>query len=72
MRQTKVLWNFKHIVNVKTIRGIKAITTYEGYKDLMIYPPAALLEGFNGLALCDIEDGDYDSDDKRAGDQRAF
>ena len=63
MRQTKVLWNFKHIVNVKTIRGIKAITTYEGYKDLMIYPPAALLEE---------EDGDYDSDDKRAGDQRAF
>ena len=25
-----------HIVNVKIIRGIKAITTYEGYKDLMI------------------------------------
>ena len=39
-----ISWNFKHIVNVKTIRGIKAITTYEGYKDLMIYPPSALLE----------------------------
>ena len=38
-----ISWNFKHIVNVKTIRGIKAITTYEGYKDLMIYPPSALL-----------------------------
>lgn len=37
-------WNFKHIVNVKTIRGIKIITTAEGYKDLMIYPPTALLE----------------------------
>lgn len=39
-----ISWNFKHIVNVKTIRGIKAITTYDGYKDLMIYPPSALLE----------------------------
>ena len=34
----------KHIVNVKTIKGIKIITTAEGYKDLMIYPPTALLE----------------------------
>ena len=39
-----ISWNFKHIVNVKTIRGIKALTTYEGYKDLMIYPPSVLLE----------------------------
>jgi len=39
-----VSWNFKHIVNVKTIQGVKAATTYEGYKDLMIYPPSALLE----------------------------
>ena len=37
-------WNFKHIVNVKTIKGIKILTTAEGYKDLMIYPPTALLE----------------------------
>lgn len=51
-----ISWNFKHIVNVKTIRGIKAVTTYEGYKDLMIYPPSALLEE---------EDEDYGSDDKR-------
>ena len=36
-------WNFKHIVNVKTARGVKTITTLEGYKDLMIYPPSALL-----------------------------
>ena len=39
-----VSWNFKHIVNVKTIRGIKVVTTLEGYKDLLIYPPSALLE----------------------------
>ena len=37
-------WNFKHIVNVKTIKGIKVITTMEGYKDLLIYPPPVLLE----------------------------
>ena len=39
-----VSWNFKHIVNVKTMRGIRVITTLEGYKDLMIYPPAVLLK----------------------------
>jgi predicted nucleic acid-binding protein len=39
-----ISWNFKHIVNVKTIRGIKVITTVEGYKDLLIYPPSALLD----------------------------
>ena len=38
-----ISWNFKHIINVKTIRGIKVITTMEGYKDLLIYPPSALL-----------------------------
>ena len=37
-------WNFKHIVNVKTIRGVKVITTLEGYKDLLIYPPSVLIE----------------------------
>ena len=40
----RVSWNFKHIVNVKTIRGIKVVTTMEGYKDILIYPPTALLE----------------------------
>ena len=38
-----ISWNFKHIVNAKTIQGVKAVTTYEGYKDLMIYPPSVLL-----------------------------
>ena len=37
-------WNFKHIVNVKTVRGVKTITTLEGYKDLLIYPPSVLAE----------------------------
>lgn len=39
-----ISWNFKHIVNVKTIRGVKVITTLEGYKDLLIFPPSVLLE----------------------------
>ena len=38
-----ISWNFKHIVNIKTIQGVKAAMTYEGYKDLMIYQPSALL-----------------------------
>lgn len=41
-------WNFKHIVNVKTVRGVRTITTLEGYKDLLIYPPSVLLEGDDG------------------------
>lgn len=39
-----ISWNFRHIVNVKTVKGAKVITTMEGYKDLLIYPPSALLE----------------------------
>ena len=37
-------WNFKHIVNVKTVRGVRTITTLEGYKDLLIYPPSVLIQ----------------------------
>jgi hypothetical protein len=33
-----------YIVNVRTVRGVKVITTLEGYKDLLIYPPSVLLE----------------------------
>ena len=32
----KISWNFKHIVNVKTIRGVRAITNMEGYKMIEI------------------------------------
>ena len=42
-----ISWNFKHIVNVKTIKGIKILTTMEGYKDIAIYPPSALQEEEN-------------------------
>lgn len=39
-----ISWNFKHIVNVKTIRGVRAITNLEGYKQIEILSPSALLE----------------------------
>ncbi len=39
-----ISWNFKHIVNVKTIRGVRAITNLEGYKMTEIWNPSVLLE----------------------------
>ena len=39
-----VSWNFKHIVNIKTIRGVRAITNLEGYKPIEILNPSVLLE----------------------------
>lgn len=40
-----VSWNFKHIVNHKTIMGVKAVTALEGYNDVMIYTPSILIGG---------------------------
>ena len=40
-----VSWNFKHIVNHRTMQGVKAITALEGRADLLIYTPPALLGG---------------------------
>ena len=44
-----VSMNFKHLVNVKTIRGVRAISNIEGYKNIDIIQPAALVdeEGVN-------------------------
>ncbi|MBE5936338.1 MAG: type II toxin-antitoxin system VapC family toxin [Lachnospiraceae bacterium] len=39
-----VSWNFKHIVNIKTIRGVRAITNLKGYKTIEIINPSVLLE----------------------------
>ena len=39
-----ISWNFKHIVNIKTIKGIRAITHLESYKDIDIMNPSVLLE----------------------------
>ncbi|MDR1564718.1 MAG: PIN domain-containing protein [Oscillospiraceae bacterium] len=42
-----VSWNFKHIVNPKTIRGAKVIAASEGYKDIIICTPTMLVEEAN-------------------------
>ena len=38
-----ISWNFKHIVNIKTIRGIRAITNLKGHKPIEILNPSVLL-----------------------------
>jgi predicted nucleic acid-binding protein len=40
-----VSWNFKHIVNHKTMMGVKAITALEGFNDVLIYAPSILTGG---------------------------
>ena len=40
-----VSWNFKHIVNLKTISGVKAITALEGYSDVLICTPSVIVGG---------------------------
>lgn len=39
-----ISWNFRHIVNIKTIRGVRAITNLRGYKPIEILNPSVLLE----------------------------
>jgi predicted nucleic acid-binding protein len=40
-----VSWNFKHMVNHKTVMGAKAVTALEGYDDILIYAPPSLIGG---------------------------
>ena len=40
-----VSWNFKHMVNIKTISGIKAVNALAGYKEMQICPPTFLNSG---------------------------
>jgi predicted nucleic acid-binding protein len=40
-----VSWNFNHMVNVKTINGVRAINLLNGYKLIDIYPPNVLISG---------------------------
>jgi len=40
-----VSWNFKHIVNARTIKGARAIAMLGGYKDIIILSPSMLVEG---------------------------
>ena len=39
-----VSWNFKHMVNVKTINGVRGINMLNGYKSVDIYTPSMLIE----------------------------
>ena len=40
-----VSWNFKHLVNVKTINGVRAITNLKGFTPIDIITPEMLLKG---------------------------
>jgi hypothetical protein len=40
-----VSWNFRHIVNLKTIAGVKAVTALEGYPEVLIVVPSVLIDG---------------------------
>jgi len=39
-----VSWNFKHIVKLKTIKGVRAITSLLGYPNVDIVQPTLLLD----------------------------
>jgi predicted nucleic acid-binding protein len=38
-----VSWNFKHIVNVETIDGVRIINIRQGYKPINIYAPSMIV-----------------------------
>ena len=40
-----VSWNFKHLVNVRTINGVREIVVSRYYKPIDIYAPSMLLKG---------------------------
>ena len=40
-----VSWNFKHLVNARTIDGIRIITIMKNLKSVDIYSPTMLIEG---------------------------
>ena len=39
-----ISWNFKHLVNIKTIQGVRKIAHLKGFKDIEIINPITLLE----------------------------
>ena len=40
-----VSWNFKHMVNIKTISGVKSVNALAGYREMPIYTPTVLISG---------------------------
>jgi len=41
--EDNVSWNFKHIVNDKTIEGVKIISKTKGFDGIKIYCPSILI-----------------------------
>ena len=39
-----VSWNFKHLVNVRTINGVRAITNLQGYNPIDIVSPEMMFQ----------------------------
>ena len=40
-----ISWNFRHLVNIKTISGVKSVNAIAGYKEMPIYTPTILVAG---------------------------
>jgi predicted nucleic acid-binding protein len=40
-----VSWNFEHLVNLKTIAGVKSVNALAGYEETRIYSPPVLIGG---------------------------
>ena len=38
-----VSWNFKHIVNIRTIHGVRAVSSLEGYSSIDIVDPRVIV-----------------------------
>ena len=38
-------WNFEHLVNYKTIAGVKSVNALAGYDETRMYPPSMLIGG---------------------------
>jgi hypothetical protein len=40
-----ISWNFKHMVNIRTISGVKSVNAMAGYREMPIYTPSFLIQG---------------------------
>ena len=40
-------WNFKHMVRVKTVNGVRSINAMLGYHGIDIYPPNMMIERYD-------------------------
>jgi len=41
-----ISWNFTHLVNIKTINGVKSVNALAGYEETRIYSPPVLIGGY--------------------------